>query len=253
MRYLHGYGVIVPHAQKYKRIVTVAVAAVLILSLSAWFSGRASAVDNTETSVLIDSQQVLKLETDELAADCLETAYETNEESGTTTTCLVEVACDAVSVSSSSDLSNIIVLYQDNTYQQYTGSDFGTTQAWDIPQLLAGHGAIVGVWIYAGNNHYPPDELMAIFPTEFGDASSVGRYHAVTAVECSDEDLADNNVLSDNTTRPDPDKPAEGQVLAASTGGQVLAATGQQGLLSTLLGAFLLLASVLTLRFSRGK
>ncbi len=50
MRYLHGYGVFVPFAQKYKKIIMLVVAAILVLSQATWLLGQVGATSEWPTT-----------------------------------------------------------------------------------------------------------------------------------------------------------------------------------------------------------
>jgi hypothetical protein len=155
----------------------------------------------TAVAIFAITQMVLLLGQVKAEASCLETPFGNHS---TTTTCVVEVTCEAVGISADRDLSNIIVLYADGTYAKF--DDFGDDpMAFDVPQKTDGDGQviqIVGLWIHAGNNNYDPDPE----PAEFNDGESVGRYHVVEPINCQEEEQ----------TIPEDDTPQ--QVLGQITG-----------------------------------
>jgi len=110
---------------------------------------------------------------------CLLTQFASNANQYTIT-CVVQVTCSVVSITADRDLSDVIVKHQDGSYDKYDSSDFGTTQAWDVPQLDGANNPIIGLWIHAGNNHYASDPD----PEEFNNGNSVGRYHEITPPQC---------------------------------------------------------------------
>ena len=179
MKYHYRRGVIAPFVKKYMHMIGIATVAIFAIT-----------------------QMVVLLGQVKAEANCLETPFGNDS---TTTTCVVEVTCQAVSISADRDLSNVIVLYADGTYAKF--GDFGDDpMAFDIPQKTGVDGQtvqIVGLWIHAGNNNYDPDPE----PGEFNDGNSAGRYHIVAPINCRGEQ-----------TTPTPEEDTPQQTLGQITG-----------------------------------
>jgi hypothetical protein len=89
--------------------------------------------------------------------------------------------CDSVDVNSEKDISNIIVRYEDGTYQKFDGLS-GTTWSLSVPTE---HGYVVAIWVKSGNNWEGGDGDDEPMPAEYNSGQSVGEYFALSVPSCT--------------------------------------------------------------------
>ncbi len=116
--------------------------------------------------------------------------------------------CDSVDVGSEKDISNVIVRYEDGTYQKFDGLS-GTT--WSLP-VPTEYGYVVAIWVKSGNNWEGGDGDDEPLPAEYNSGQSVGEYFALSVPSCT----TDVTPAAPLYTPGDCNRP--GQLIATDTG-----------------------------------